>query len=84
MYDIAFFNRSKIARLILERLDSPKTAVMLKKELGKHREAISRSLLQLEKKGYVKCKNPKDRNYRYYMITKEGKAIMERTKNLNR
>ncbi len=80
MYEIAFFNRSKIARLILTHLDSPKTAVILKKELNKHREAISRSLLQLETKGYVKCENPNDKNYRYYKITKKGKEILEKLK----
>jgi len=78
MYDIAFFNRSKVSKLIIEKLDSPKTAVMLKKELGKHREAISRSLLQLEKKGYVKCENPKDKNYRYYALTEKGKEVLKK------
>ena len=82
MYDIAFINRSKISKLILEKLDLPKTAVMLKKELNKHRESISRVLLQLEKKGYVKCQNPQDNNYRYYLITSKGKELLEKVKQI--
>ena len=55
---------------------------MLKKELNKHRESISRVLLQLEKKGYVKCQNPQDNNYRYYLITSKGKELLEKVKQI--
>ena len=49
----------------------------LKKELGYHREAISRALVLMEKMGLTKCLNPKQPIYRYSQLTKKGKELLK-------
>ncbi|GEM_PF-2212096 len=66
-----FIKKGKLRKEILERLNEPKTATELSKELGKHRSSISRVLLELEKKEFVKCINPEDDKFRHY-IKKKG------------
>jgi DNA-binding MarR family transcriptional regulator len=62
-----FLKKGKLRKEVLSNLDKPKTATELAKELGKHRSSISRMLLELEKKGFVKCVNPEDDRFRHYM-----------------
>jgi DNA-binding MarR family transcriptional regulator len=62
-----FLKKGKLRKEVLLKLDKPKTATELAKELGKHRSSISRMLLELEKKGFVKCVNPEDDRFRHYM-----------------
>jgi len=64
--DKIFFKKGKLRKKVLESLIEPKTATEIAKELGVHRSSISRVLLDLEKKNFVKCINPKDKNYRHY------------------
>lgn len=78
MYDIAFLARSKVKIKILELLNKPKTATRLAKELNVHRSSVSRILLILEEKGFVKCANPKDAMNRYYIITDKAKRILKK------
>lgn len=67
-----FLKKGKLRRDVLARLTQPKTASEVAKELGKHRSAVSRVLLQLEDYGLVKCVNPEDDKFRHYIkITKE-------------
>lgn len=75
---IVSLRRSNIKKRILELLTEPKTATDLKKILNIHRESISRTLLSLEKEGFVKCITPTQPNFRYYKITSSGeKALTE-------
>ena len=62
-----FLKKGKLRKEIYEKLNVPKTASELAKELGKHRSSISRVLLELEKKGYIKCVNPEDDKFRHYV-----------------
>ena len=62
-----FLKRSKLRKEVWEKLDKPKTATEITKELKKHRSAISRVLLDMEKEGFVKCVNPEDKNFRHYV-----------------
>lgn len=62
-----FLKKGKLRKQILEKLTEPKTATELAKELKKHRSSISRTLLELEKKGFVKCANPSDDRFRHYV-----------------
>lgn len=62
-----FLKKGKLRKDVLLRLDKPKTATELAKELGKHRSSISRILLVLENNGLVKCINPEDDKFRHYM-----------------
>lgn len=81
MYQIAFISRGN-RKKILELLDKPKTATMISKEINVHRSSISRTLLKLSEKGYVKCLNPKDAMHRFYEITAKGREILEKVKKL--
>jgi len=62
-----FLKKGKLRKLVLNSLDKPKTATELSQELKKHRSSISRVLLELEKKGLVKCVNPEDDRFRHYL-----------------
>lgn len=62
-----FLKKGKLRRIVLEKLDKPKTATELSEELKKHRSSVSRVLIELEKKGLVKVVNPEDDRFRHYV-----------------
>lgn len=62
-----FLKKGKLRKQVLAKLNEPKTATELAKEMNKHRSSISRILLELEKKGFVKCVNPEDNSFRHYI-----------------
>lgn len=82
MYDVAYLMRGKLKRSILFLLEKPKTATMLSKEIKRHRSSISRILLELEKRKLINCKNPEDNMQRFYQITKKGKNLLEKVKEI--
>ncbi len=61
-----FLKKSNLRQEVFDRLNKAKTATDIAKELGKHRSAISRVLLDMEKAGLVKCVNPGDDKFRHY------------------
>jgi len=61
-----FLKKSDLRKEVWKQLDKNKTASEIAKELGKHRSSISRVLLDMEKKGFVKCVNPEDKSFRCY------------------
>jgi len=73
-----FFARSKLRFEVLKKLrEKPQIASFLSHDLNKHREVISRILLDLQKEGLAKCTNPEAPSFRYYKITKKGKEVLE-------
>ena len=62
-----FLKKGKLRRDVWSKLDKAKTAAEIAKELGKHRSAVSRVLLDMSKVGFVKCINPKDKSFRHYV-----------------
>ena len=62
-----FLKKSELRKEVWNNLDKPKTATDLAKELKKHRSAISRVLLDMEKEDFVKCVNPEDDKFRHYV-----------------
>jgi len=48
-------------------LNGPKTSTEIAKEIKKHRSAVSRVLIEMERKGFVKCINPEDDKFRHYV-----------------
>jgi len=62
-----FLKRSELRKEVWDRLIKPKTATDIAKELKKHRSAISRVLLDMEKEDFVKCVNPEDDKFRHYV-----------------
>lgn len=62
-----FLKKGKLRRLVLESLNKPKTATELSNELKKHRSSISRVLIELEEKGFLRVVNPEDDRFRHYV-----------------
>lgn len=62
-----FLKKSELRREVWERLTKPKTATEISEETKKHRSSISRVLLDLQKKGFVKCLNEQDKSFRCYV-----------------
>jgi len=62
-----FLKKSKLRKLVWDKLDETKTATEIAKELSKYRSSVSRVLLDLQKKGFVKCINPEDKSFRHYV-----------------
>ena len=82
MYNIAFIMKSNLRRHVLELVQKPKTAKMISKELRKHIQSISRTLIEMEKKNMVKCVNPKDDRFRFYQITTKGESVLKKVKEI--
>lgn len=61
-----FLKKGELRREVWENLSKEKTATEIAKELGKHRSAVSRVLLDMEKAGFIKCVNPEDSSFRHY------------------
>lgn len=79
MYDlISYVIRGKVRYSILQILDKPMTPTQIAHKLKNHRSTISRSLIDMEKKGIVKCVIPNVKLGRLYIITKSGKSILEK------
>jgi predicted transcriptional regulator len=62
-----FLKKGELRKEVWTRLDKPKTATDLAKELKKHRSSISRVLLDMEKAGLIKCVNSSDKSFRHYV-----------------
>lgn len=79
--DKVFIARSKLRKEVLIKINkTPVIASFLAKDMNKHRESISRVLLDLEKQDFVKCKNPEAANFRFYQITTKGKIFLKDSK----
>ena len=64
---IIFLKKGELRKEVWDKLDKAKTATEIAKELRKHRSAISRVLLDMEKAEFVKCVNPEDKSFRHYV-----------------
>ena len=62
-----FLKKSKLRKEVWDALTKEKTASEIAKELGKHRSAISRVLLDMDKEGFVRCINEEDKSFRCYV-----------------
>lgn len=62
-----FLKKGKLRKLVFEKLNEPKTATELAKEFDKNRSAVSRVLIELERKKLIKCVNPEDDRFRHYV-----------------
>ncbi len=77
MYDlISYIIRGKTRLDILKALDKPMTPTQLSDKLKNHRSTISRTLLEMQKKGLVKCLTPKEKTGRLYIKTKKGEEVL--------
>lgn len=79
MKNAIFIIKGKLRKAILFSLqDKPKTGKRISKELERHLASVSRILLELEKRRFVKCINPDDDRYRYYKLTAKGKRTLRK------
>ena len=62
-----FLKKSGLRKQDWNRLDEAKTATDIAKEIGKHRSAVSRVLLDMQKAGFVECVNLEDTSFRHYV-----------------
>lgn len=62
-----FLKKGELRRLVWKSLDKFKTATDIAKNIEKHRSAVSRVLLDMEKAGLIKCINPEDSSFRHYL-----------------
>jgi DNA-binding MarR family transcriptional regulator len=77
MYElISFVTRGKVRKKVLLNLDEPLTPTQLSEKIKTHRSTTSRTLLELEEKGLVKCITPNENMGRFYEITSQGKKIL--------
>ena len=74
--DISFIVRGKHRKIILKLLNNPKTPTQIKNETKLHFNTVSRTLIELEKKGVVKCLTPHQKLARFYQITDKGKKLL--------
>lgn len=83
MYNlISFVSRGKIRKKVLYNLDKPLTPTQLSEKIKTHRSTTSRTLIQLEEKGLIKCITPDENMGRFYEITKHGKKILDEIKKI--
>lgn len=81
MYNLmSYIVRGKVRLSILSKLDKPMTPTQIAGLLKNHRSTISRSLIDMEKKGIVKCLTPKEKTGRLYAITAKGKKLLKKVK----
>lgn len=73
---ISFLHRGKHRKKILKLLEKPQTPTQVKEQTNLHFNIVSRTILQLEKKGFVECLNPQEKLGRFYRITDSGRRIL--------
>lgn len=77
---LSFVLRGERRKAILLCLDKPR----IPKEIADCCKAsihnVSKSLKELSDKGLIVCKNPQDKFYRFYELTKKGNEIIKELK----
>lgn len=77
---ISFILRGERRRKILLSLDKPMTPKEIAEKCKVSIHNVSKSLKELVDKDLIVCKNPQDKFYRFYEITKKGKDILSQLK----
>ena len=75
---------SKTRKLIVLKLETPRTPTFLAKDLSVNLANISRSLSELEEKGIVICLTPERRMGKIYSLTKKGIKASDIIKNMEK
>ncbi len=74
---IAKILRSKLKQKVLLEISKEKvTQAQLSKRFNLYRSHINELITDLLKSNLIICLNPKDRDYKFYEITKLGKDIL--------
>ena len=78
---LSFILRGERRKAILLCLDKPKIPKKIAEECNVSIHNVSKSLKELTNKGLIKCKNPKDKFYRFYGLTSQGKEMLTKLEN---
>ena len=73
---LSFILRGERRKLILLSLDKPKIPKQIAEECKVSIHNVSKSLIDLMKKGLIRCKNPQDKFYRFYELTEKGRKLV--------
>ncbi|MCH8914945.1 MAG: winged helix-turn-helix transcriptional regulator [Thaumarchaeota archaeon] len=82
--EISYVVASKTRKLIVLKLETPRTPTFLAKDLSVNLANISRSLSELEEKGIVICLTPERRMGKIYSLTKKGTKASDIIKNMEK
>ena len=74
---LSFVLRAKNRLKVLNILTEKKVSAQIEKETGMYKSHVSRTLKELQSKKLIRCVNPKDRNFRFYETTFEGKRVLK-------
>lgn len=74
---LAFVLRGKNRIKILQTLnDGEKISAQIEKQTAMYKSHISRALKELQTYRLIRCTNPKDRNFKFYELTDQGKKVL--------
>ena len=74
---LAFVLRGKNRVRILQALTSgEKISAQIEKQTDMYKSHISRALKELQAHRLIRCTNPKDRNFKFYELTAQGKKVL--------
>jgi len=76
--DVSYIIRSKNRKSVILELKTPKTPTMLARTLKTSMPNISRTLRQLQSKGFVICLTPEERIGKIYSLTDKGKEALKK------
>jgi len=82
--NISFVLKSGRRKELLFLLEIPKTPTQISKLMKSSLPNISLKLNDLVKRGLVKCINPDDTKGRIYLLTQEGKEVVEKIKEMEK
>lgn len=74
---LSFVIRAKNRRLVLNYLMEARTPTEIASRTQVQRSTISRTILELQKEGLVRCITPLEKMGRLYRLTSSGKKIYE-------
>jgi DNA-binding PadR family transcriptional regulator len=76
--DVSYIIRGKNRKSVILELETPKTPTMLARTLKTSMPNISRTLTQLQNKGFVTCLTPEERVGKIYSLTDKGKETLKK------
>lgn len=81
---VSFLIRGRRRIKVLSSLKKAQMPKQIAIACGLSLSNVSIALSELAKKGLIKCLNPGEKTYKFYIMTEEGKKSMESLRNLER
>jgi len=80
--DVSYIISSEYRKKVLSVLENPKIPSKISKELNINIAHISRALSELESRKLVECLTPDSNKGKLYVITRHGKEVINKTKEI--